>query len=62
MPSKTFAGISAPIHLQTAPVMAAEPVHVSAVNGKHRQRARTVKGQFQGDDPATPDVDEAWVE
>jgi hypothetical protein len=23
-------------------------------------RARTEKGKFQGDDPATPDVNEAW--
>jgi hypothetical protein len=23
-------------------------------------RARTQKGKFQGDDPATPDVNEAW--
>jgi hypothetical protein len=27
-----------------------------------RKRARTDKGQFQGDDPATPEVNEAWVE
>lgn len=27
-----------------------------------RKRARTPKGQFQGDDPTTPDVNEAWVE
>lgn len=26
------------------------------------KRARTAKGQFQADDPATPEVDEAFVE
>jgi len=25
------------------------------------KRARTKKGQYQGDDPSTPDVDEGWV-
>ena len=25
------------------------------------KRARTVKGQYQGDDESTPDVNEAWV-
>jgi hypothetical protein len=25
-----------------------------------RKRARTARGTLQGDDPATPDVDEAW--
>lgn len=29
---------------------------------RKRTRARTVAGQFQGDDPATPDANEAWVE
>jgi hypothetical protein len=27
-----------------------------------KKRARTAKGEFQGDDPATADVDEAWVD
>lgn len=27
-----------------------------------RKRARDEEGQFRGDDPATPLVDEAWVE
>ncbi len=27
-----------------------------------RKRARTVKGQYQGDDQATPDVNEAFVD
>jgi hypothetical protein len=27
-----------------------------------RRRARTPKGKFQGDDPTTPEVNEAWVE
>ena len=26
------------------------------------ERARNEQGQFVGDDPTTPDVDEAWVE
>jgi len=26
------------------------------------KRARTVKGQYQGDNPATPDVNEAYVQ
>ena len=26
-----------------------------------RKRARTDEGKFQGDDPATPEVNEAWV-
>jgi hypothetical protein len=27
-----------------------------------KKRARTVKGQFEGDDPATPEVNEAFAE
>jgi hypothetical protein len=27
-----------------------------------KARARTTKGQFEGDDPATPEVNEAFVE
>lgn len=27
-----------------------------------KKRARTIKGQFQGDDPSTADVNEAFVE
>jgi hypothetical protein len=27
-----------------------------------KKRSRTAKGEFQGDDPATPDVNEAWVD
>jgi hypothetical protein len=27
-----------------------------------RRRARNSKGKFLGDDPSTPDVNEAWVE
>jgi hypothetical protein len=30
--------------------------------GKGRRRARADKGRFQGDDPATPEVNEAWAE
>ena len=26
----------------------------------HRTRARTKKGEFKGDNPLTPDVNEAW--
>lgn len=29
---------------------------------QHKVHARTKKGQFQADDPDTPDVNEAWVE
>jgi hypothetical protein len=29
---------------------------------KPRRRARTRKGQFQGDDPTTPEVNEAWAD
>jgi hypothetical protein len=29
---------------------------------KPRRRARAAKGQFQGDDPATPEVNEAWTD
>ena len=29
---------------------------------RNRKRARTDVGQFQADDPATPDVNEAWEE
>ena len=25
-----------------------------------RKRARNPKGQYEGDDPSTPDIDEAW--
>lgn len=56
MPSKTFAGISVPI--ETAP----EPVEAPPATEAKPKRARTDKGQFQGDDPATTDKDEAWVE
>lgn len=27
-----------------------------------KKRARTIKGEFQGDNPVTPVVDEAWVD
>ena len=29
---------------------------------KPRRRARAAKGRFQADDPATPDVNEAWAD
>lgn len=34
-----------------------------AINGKAKslKRARNADGEYIGDDPATPDVDEAWV-
>lgn len=31
-------------------------------NNPLQRRARAPKGTFQGDDPATPDVDEAWTD
>lgn len=27
-----------------------------------KKRSRTAKGEFEGDNPATPEVDEAWVD
>jgi len=50
-----FAGITNP------PEPAPEPAPPVA-EAKGRRRARTAEGQFQADDPATPDKDEAWVE
>jgi hypothetical protein len=38
----------------------AEPASISGLS--RRTRARKVKGQFQGDDPATPNRDEAFTE
>lgn len=37
---------------------ASKPVEEKPKRG--RKRARTDEGQFQADDPATPDVNEAW--
>jgi hypothetical protein len=52
-----FAGITNP------PEPAPEPAPAPpAAEAKGRKRARTVEGQFQADDPATPEKDEAWVE
>jgi hypothetical protein len=39
---------------------ASKPVEEKPKRG--RKRARTDVGQFQADDPATPDVNEAWEE
>jgi len=39
---------------------ASKPVEEKPKRG--RKRARTEVGQFQADDPATPDVNEAWEE
>jgi hypothetical protein len=38
----------------------AEPVQRDASKG--RRRARKESGQLKGDDPATPGVNEAWIE
>jgi hypothetical protein len=38
---------------------AAEPA-TPATPPKPRKRARSTGGRFQGDNPATPDINEAW--
>jgi hypothetical protein len=38
------------------------PTQVKPKAKKKRVRARTSEGQFISDDPATPEVDEAWIE
>lgn len=43
------------------PAQEAEPASISGIVGR-RSRARQAKGRFQGDDPATPERDEAYVE
>jgi hypothetical protein len=63
-------GIEAPA--AEAAVAPAPEVVVTPVEGKKRaskkaapveaERARDEEGKFLADDPATPDVDEAWVE
>jgi len=40
----------------------AEDANVEVVDVAVIERARNTNGQFIPDDPATPDVDEAWVE
>jgi hypothetical protein len=39
-----------------------EPVVAEEKPQAVKQRARSKKGTFQGDDPGTPDVNEAWEE
>ena len=41
---------------------ASKPVVEKPKRGRPRKRARTEDGQFQADDPATTDVNEAWKE
>lgn len=36
------------------------PFEQLAAEPQPRRRARTTKGKFRGDDPATPDTNEAW--
>ena len=43
---------------EVEPVVAAAPKAPRAA--KPRRRARVESGQFKGDDPATPEVNEAW--
>ena len=38
------------------------PPEQSEPEQKPRKRAKDAEGKFVGDDPATPDVDEAWQE
>jgi hypothetical protein len=55
-----FAGITNPPPAEPAP----EPMPAAEASapGKGRKRARTAAGTFQGDDPATPEKNEAWEE
>jgi hypothetical protein len=39
-----------------------EPEPEPEARPRKRSRARTETGQYQGDDPGTPDVNEAWTE
>lgn len=51
-----FAGITTP------PVASQpDPLPVVITEEPARQRARTADGRYQADDPATPDLDEAWA-
>ena len=34
--------------------------HFDQEKNMTRKRARNPKGQYEGDDPSTPDIDEAW--
>lgn len=36
------------------------PLEQLTAEPQPRRRARTAKGKFRGDDPATPDTNEAW--
>lgn len=54
-------GIEAPAAEAVAPAPAAAEPKKKA-SKKPAVRARDEEGKFLGDDPATPDVDEAWVE
>lgn len=45
-----------------APTPALEREPEEEAKPRKRTRARTVIGQYQGDDPETPEVNEAWVE
>lgn len=38
------------------------PGRPETIDGQTIERARDEQGQFVGDDPTTPDVNEAWVE
>ena len=54
-------GIEAPAPAAVAPAPAAAEPKKKA-SKKAAVRARDEEGKYLGDDPATPDVDEAWVE
>jgi hypothetical protein len=46
--------------LRIALAEAAEPRALSADEESPRKRARNADGTFKGDDPSTPDLNEAW--
>lgn len=49
--------------VEEVPAEAPAEVESHSITGlSRRARARKAKGQFQGDDPATPDRDEAYVD
>lgn len=46
---------------EIVPPAVTEPPPEPAPSTEHtRRRARSERGRFRGDDPATPDVNEAW--
>lgn len=50
-----------PIELKQ-PDLPVLPDDVAVGTSKAKRRAKTTDGKFKADDPATPEVNEAWIE